>query len=213
MKLLINCIILLIVVTVYSILILHRPTSHPRRDILHQTISRRIPPNTYQYYRFCLPRRCTQIQVDLHTCRDPIRCPDSYTWLMMYISNTDMYPTREGRSWTQMSVSDSFLRLNPSNYRYNSGHYYVGVHWECDPSCVNSTECVPCRNYSEYTIHARIERNFEDRECRALMCYRSDVVLDNPCFSAGKANYLPSFQTLVFVAMLHSAYYFIYLKV
>ena len=109
-------------------------------DVLYYPMLTRnlvIEPNTYKYFRFCVPR-CSNVEVSVQTS-------SSTVYPRLVVSRTETYPTLQslgykvtnaagpGRRNLTISASDPSGRDRNGN---NQGSYYIAVHGSCPPGVV-----------------------------------------------------------------------------
>ena len=93
-----------------------------------------IQPNTYTYYRFCVPV-CSNVQISMQTS-------SSIAYPEIIVSRTEIYPSIQslGYKFGSKAAGERTLWINasdPSGRDRNGnqqGSYYIAVHGSCPPS-------------------------------------------------------------------------------
>ena len=97
-------------------------------------LGKTIQPNTYTYYRFCVPA-CSNVQVSMQTS-------SSIAYPEIIVSRTEKYPTIQslGYKFGSRAAGERTLWINasdPSGRDRNGnqqGSYFIAVHGSCPPS-------------------------------------------------------------------------------
>lgn len=146
----------------YSLLVLSEQTTHPHTEIaLGGSRSSTISANGYEYYRFCIPKSCANVEVRLGNCIDPTACPTSYAWPELLVSRTIVEPRTTDHTWKLAAIDQRSVILNHDDPDFYPGHYFVGVFGWCTPAefCPDPATCGPC-SYAEnhdYNVSVLVE--------------------------------------------------------
>lgn len=102
--------------------------------------------NGYHYYRFCVPDTCSDVEVRLENCLDPVTCPTSYAYPELLVSRSIVRPTINDHTWKLADVRQRSVYLKHDDPEFFSGHHFVGVFGWCTPDdqCPDKSSCGPC---------------------------------------------------------------------
>ncbi|XP_038069040.1 uncharacterized protein LOC119738275 [Patiria miniata] len=153
------------------------PTTHPHSEITVDTpfTGEKVSAEGYNYYRFCLPSQCTDVEVKLVNCLSSQDCPYSYGYPELLVSRSIVQPTIKDHSWKLASLDRRSIVMKHDNPDVSPGHHYVAVYGWCTPDefCSDKSTCGPCDYY-------------------ANMTYDVSVVMTDVGDCSGAANFMPS---------------------
>ncbi|XP_072179462.1 uncharacterized protein [Diadema setosum] len=146
----------------FSVIAEHIQSAHPHDELpIDGSVAGNIKADGYQYYRFCLPSSCVNVNVGLTNCLDPSTCPTSYSYPELLVSRSIQQPTINSHAWKLASIEVRSVTLQHDDPDFYPGHYFVGVYGWCtpDPLCSNFTTCGPCSyaNNTEYALSLNVE--------------------------------------------------------
>ncbi|XP_022080956.1 uncharacterized protein LOC110973990 [Acanthaster planci] len=136
------------------------PTNHPHDEITVNSpiIDGRVDAEGYNYYRFCLPRKCADVEVKLENCLSGADCPDSYGYPELLVSRSIVRPTVKDHSWKLATVTRRSVYLRHDDPDVQPGHHYVGVYGWCTPDehCPDKNSCGPCEYVPNVTYNVSL---------------------------------------------------------
>ncbi|XP_022081188.1 uncharacterized protein LOC110974122 [Acanthaster planci] len=144
----------------FTILAESVPTSHPHDEITVNSPIRdgRVVAQGYNYYRFCLPQKCANVEVKLENCLSGADCPDSYGYPELLVSRSIVQPSINDHSWKLASIYRRSVYLRHDDPDVKPGHYYVGVYGWCTPDehCPDKNSCGPCEYVPNMTYNVSL---------------------------------------------------------
>ncbi|XP_071815659.1 uncharacterized protein [Apostichopus japonicus] len=146
----------------FSVYVTTVPSVHPHSEIsLNGTLPGTLSVNGYDYYRFCVPSSCSNVEVLLTNCVDPKACPTDYAWPELIVSRSIEQPSISDHSWKLASVERRSISLRYSDPDFFPGHYFVAIYGWCTPTenCPDLSSCGPC-TYAQnhpYTVSVFIQ--------------------------------------------------------